>query len=294
MPFHDLTQDELRSYCRGVVEALEYWLRRLVDQELTRAFGSDFLNAQDEHGNNVANREIRESITSRFNGSPDRYARPIDAALLDDVIDLVCNPRLFARFFQAPLQVAYPNGRDEARTFLKRLVEPRNRLSHANPISIRQAEQIVCYSGDVIDSIKQYYLANNMSQSYNAPTVIKIEDSFGHSVHDGGIRRNSTGSGFVDFRADSQSDLRPGDTLSVEVEADPSFEPEGYEVSWAFYNQDPSIRSFRGNRLVLDIENKHVKPDFVIYCKVTSNLDWHRLGDCDDRVSIIYRILPPL
>ena len=45
-------------------------------------------------------------------------------------------------------------------------------------------------------------------------------------------------------------------------------------------------------KLELLVENKHVRTDFAIYCTVKSNKEWHRCGDVDDLVSIIYEITP--
>lgn len=294
MPLHTLTQDELRSYCKSAIEALEYWLRRLIDQRLSATHGENFLNALDEHGDNLIKKETRESIVARYQGATDRYSRQIDAALLDDTIGIICKQRLFEQYFREPLQAAFPDGHHEARTFLRRLVEPRNRLYHANTISVRQAEQVICYSNDVINSIKLFYLNNSMSQDYNVPTIIKVEDSFGHSVHDGGIKRNNTGAGLIDFRDDSRSDLRPGDTLSIEVEIDPSFDQSEYDVSWIVGGVIPTHAPLRSNKIIIDIDQSHVTNSFDIFCNVKSKLDWHRFGDYDDSVVFIYRVLPPV
>ena len=90
---------------------------------------------------------------------PERFSRIIDAAILDDCINIICNPNLFRRHFREAFKTAFPVGdsRDETRIFLKRLIKPRNLLYHANPISVRQAEQVICYSHDIIESLKKYY-----------------------------------------------------------------------------------------------------------------------------------------
>jgi hypothetical protein len=61
-----------------------------------------------------------------------------------------------------------------------RLLDPRNRLYHSNPISLHEAEQVVCYSNDIIESLKQHYGAIGMQSEYNVPTNLKFSDSFGN------------------------------------------------------------------------------------------------------------------
>lgn len=95
----------------------------------------------------------------------------------------MCKPDLFKDHFHNAFSKAFPDGHAEARTFLNRLLVPRNNLAHANAISIRQAEQIICYSNDVIDSLKNYYREIGMHQTYNVPTILKVIDSFGNAFH---------------------------------------------------------------------------------------------------------------
>ena len=87
-----------------------------------------------------------KSIKERYESDTDRYKRIIDAALLDDLITITCHPNLYKDLYKQYFEPSYPSGNNELRNVLNILVEPRNRLSHANPISHRQAEQIICYS----------------------------------------------------------------------------------------------------------------------------------------------------
>jgi hypothetical protein len=48
------------------------------------------------------------------------------------------------------------------------------------------------------------------------------------------------------------------------------------------------------DRIVIGIENRHVRKDFRVRCLVTSTMDWHRFGKYDDEVSIFYKVVPPL
>jgi hypothetical protein len=292
-PFNSFTESELRDYCKATLESLEHWLRRLIDEVLTRAYGSEYLDARRSDGSRVVKNEIRKNINGRIHADSTRFARPIDAALLDDVIDIICNPVLYRDFFGEAFKPAYPDGREEARTFLKRLVEPRNRLSHANSISVRQAEQIVCYANDVIDCLKQYYVQVGAFMEYNVPSIIKFSDSFGNLCHvDRHFDRNSS-SKMLHFADEPRFFLRPGDTISIEVEVDQSFPATSYELYWGFMRR-PAIRN-ASNRLELQIEESDVTLEFHIHCNIISKQVWHKFpSGVDDLLMLIYRVLPPL
>ena len=72
------------------------------------------------------------------------FSRPIDTLYLDEIIYVLCKKKLYNENFKEFLKIMYPNGAEEVRTFLKRLIPIRNKLSHANPLSIREAEQCIC------------------------------------------------------------------------------------------------------------------------------------------------------
>ncbi|WP_165856871.1 hypothetical protein [Marinobacter sp. JSM 1782161] len=290
---YNLSDSEIRNTCKERLESLEYWLRRLIDVQLSDAYG-DFFNYSDEKGNRIIKNKIIESLESRIIKEPQRYSRKVDAILLDDEIDIICNPKLYNDHFKGALEMAFPDGPNVARTFLKRLVDPRNRLAHANPISQRQSEQVVCYTNDVIESIKEFYRKQNMSEDYNVPLILKLIDSYGNvyhrdqfgNVHDGGIIKNLSN--------ESQFDLRPGDTLSLEIEVDPSFSPEEYDISWAsakgFSHDVPN-----GQKAVINITEKQVGKRFDVQCRVTSKKQWHRMSlGADDFLIYYIRVLPPL
>ena len=294
MPFYRLSINEIRDYCKQAIESLEYWLRRLINEALQDSYGANYLDATDEDGNNIISKKIRESIKKKYDREPDRFSRLIDAALLNDCIDIICNPLLFKKHFKEAFKTAFPDGdsRDETRTFMKRLIKPRNLLYHANPISVRQAEQVICYSHDIIESLKKYYEELKMVQNYNVPMIIKINDSLGNELHSTQIKRNNTGRGYYNFTENEKNFLRPGDTLKLEVEIDSSFPRDSYTIEWVCSYPGFDV-VYDNNNLVLPINNKCVREDFTIYCKVTSHEEWHRCGDCDDMVALIYKVLPP-
>lgn len=288
MWLYSLSEQELRSFCRSTIENLELWLRRLIDEQLTKSYGSNYLDYQDDSGKYLLNKQIREHIKSRKQGDPSRYHRLIDAALLDDLISIICNPNLYENHFKESLKNAFPNGHEEARTFLRRIADPRNNLSHANPISVRQAEQIICYSNDIIDSLKDFYQSKNMNKLYNVPKIIKMKDSLGNikDCSETKIPRSSTG-GVVSFSNDTL--IYPGDSLSIQVDIDPSFDPSTYNIKWSNTRLGKIVD---GYNLVLNIEERHVHTSFNLICIVTSNKSWHRFGNYDDRIEFCYKVVP--
>jgi hypothetical protein len=139
---------------------LEIWLRRLVHESLSKEYGNNYLEYKDKDNNYLINTEIREKVKSLIKQEPERFPRDIDAFFLPDLIYIICRNDLYNKFFKDPFLKAFPDGSNETRTFLKRLEYPRNALYHANPISDRHAEQVICYCHDIIDSLKEN--ANSM------------------------------------------------------------------------------------------------------------------------------------
>lgn len=123
--------------------------------------------------------------------------------------------------------------------------------------------------------------------------ILKVTDSFGNvfhrsqleGVHDGGIMKS--------FYDDSQYFLRVGDTLTLEVEVDPSFNVDNYSISWSSAKGLNSIQS--GKKLVLQITENHVAQQFDIQCRVVTNKGWHRMHmGADDFMIFYYKVLPPI
>ena len=293
MSLHRLQDAELRAGCKAAIESLEFWLRRVIDVSLRPEFGENYIDAQNPAtGQYIVKKALREELSERVRREPARYPRHIDAALLEDEIYIVCHPELYAEYFKPFFSSAYPLGNNELRFFLDNISGPRNPLAHSNPVSVRQAERVICYSHDAIDAIKEHFETLNMGRDFNAPIIIKISDSNGSVFNDAQIKRNSTGRGGINLSEASSLWLRVGDTLSVEVEVDHSFSPDDYRIEWVYTNQMAAQPTPMGNRITIDLLDCHVGYEFAIYCKVISNQSWHRCGDVDDCVSLVYKVLP--
>lgn len=75
----------------------------------------------------------------------------------------------------------------------------------------------------------------------------------------------------------------------MEAEVDPTFERSSYRLEWRWFRS----RIDDADRVVIDIENSHVRESFKVWCKVISHRDWQRLGAHDDLVVLSYKVLPP-
>ena len=283
---------EVRSSCKRKLESLELWLRRLIDQTLSAQFG-DYFNHKDANGNRLIANRISSPVADRMIREPDRYPRQIDAVLLDDAISIICNPSLYIHF-QPALELAFPDGCEEARTFMARLTDPRNKLAHANPISSHDAERVFCYSSDIIGSISHYYSNQNMNQEYNVPLFVRFTDSFGNAVHRDQMQPIHDGGVMKIFHRDTDCDLRPGHTLSIEVEVDSTFDPSAYTLRWTSPNGlSQSVPN--GPKANIEITAKQVAQQFSVMCTLTTRNEWHRMGGGkDDFLMITYRVLPPI
>jgi hypothetical protein len=291
VPLYSLSDKDLRDHCRRGIEAFELWARRLIHQKLAESYGINYLDAICPDGARLVKKDIAEKLTSRVASDPMRFPAPIDAALLEETISLICNPELYKKYFAEALSKAFPDGREEARTFLMRLVPIRNSLSHSNPISVHDAYRVLCYTHDFIQSIKAHNEAMNTQQQFNAPRIIRVIDSLGHAVSFSSANRHPDGPGMLDYSSDGRAVLYCGDTLSIEVDVDPTFDPSTYEINWLIANiGGPPMQ---GPKFVLLLEQRYVSTRLCVVCRVTSNAKWHKLGSHDDQIDIAYRVLPP-
>lgn len=291
-PFHSLSESELRDVCKSTLEALEHWLRRLIHEQFQGQYGTDYIHAKNSKGDFLIKGEIRKYIDNRCAAEPRRYARPIDAALLAHAIAIICK-RENEALFRPALRFAFPSGMETARIFLGRLIEPRNLLSHANSISVRQAEQVICYSHDVIESLKQYYVEAGNYMEYNVPFILKFSDSFGNTCFVNQLPHHpANGNVYVNLTRNTNSLLHPGETLSIEIEMDPTFPRDEYELIWGVHTGHRDLLQ-NDTRLTLQIEESDICVEFQITCMVRSNKSWHKyLSGADEILVLSYKVIP--
>jgi hypothetical protein len=291
MPLHSIPQSDLREHCKRSIEGLELWLRRLIHDQLAVAYGQDYVDATRADTSRIIRSELAAKLKDRQSKEPKRFARLIDAALLDEEIDIICNPALYKPHFHKALAAAFPQGHESVRVFLERLVGPRNALYHANPVSVHDAYRILTYSLDIIRSLKEHYIETHKAQLYNTPTVIRVTDSLGRSFDLSSVGQSAEAFTMLDSSNDPSAYLRCGDRLSIEVEVDPSFDASEYQIEWLISNIGGPRMT--GPKFELLLTERYVTSRFCVVCRVISNKEWHRAGTHDHQIDIAYRVLPP-
>jgi hypothetical protein len=172
-------------------------------------------------------------------------------------------------------------------------VDIRNKVSHANPISVHEAIRAICYSQDVIASLKEHYAAMDQQRDYDVPTIIRVADSLGNVRHESELISTGTGC-FCEFGKEASGRLHPGQRLTIEVEVDPTYERSSYRFRWmTFHGTQPSSFNDDVERVAIEIDDSHVGQIFDVRWEVISNKAWHRYGRHDDMVDLRYKVLPP-
>nr|DAT79109.1 MAG TPA: Swt1-like HEPN [Caudoviricetes sp.] len=292
-PLIDLTETELRDLCRHHIDTFEKWSRRIIDEKFKESYGLDYFNYKISPEQPLIKSEIKKRIEQRVRDNPGRFPRKIDAILLEDVEYFLCRDDLYNSQFKNILEPFY-SGILEVRKIFDRLIPIRNKLSHGNMISVHEAEQCICYTGDFINVYKQYYINVGKEKDYNVPVFLRIKDNLGNDI----IRENSQEIWEVHFygRTAPKIQLRSGDSYKLWVEVDSSFDSSFYEISW-IVKQDYStvIKKGTGNVIEFTLNNKNVSyaPEIFIY--LVTKRDWHRFHGDDDVISLRYeKILPPI
>jgi len=279
--FYDFTQEKLRSACRQHIESLEIWARRIIHEELCHNYGIDYFNYRFENGEYLVKNDIREKAKHMQQKEPHRFLRYVDTLFLDEIIYILCKPTLYLQHFKKMLDIKYPQGVEEVREFLGRLIPIRNALSHSNPISVRDAEMAICYSNDFIDGVKIYYFNEGKEKMWNVPTILRATDSDGNVLY-------TNSDGVVKIHPH----FHVGDTYTVYIEIDPSFVPSEYAIRW-LKNDSMSIPEYANNAsCTVTFSNSDVSESWSLICEVTSNKDWHKKGDCDDWLRLTVTVYP--
>lgn len=278
---YNFTPEELRAYCRTCIESLELWSRRLIHEKMTTEYGDKYFEIIGLEKNIISN-SMQTKVSGKMKADPDRFRRMVDALFIDDIIYFLLHPAFYKSLFKEALDYPYPQGRDEAREFLSRIIPIRNTLSHANPISVRQAEQAICYSNDFIDGLKQYYDAKGAAKMWNVPTIINVQDSNGYSLPP------------KEYSKVKLPPLRPGDQFKVTVTVDPSFNREEYRIVWLTNDETHENVFDNCDSFHIKLKTSDIGERFSVACEIISNKDWHRLRNCDDWLRFTFPVLPPV
>lgn len=290
--------DEVAQNCRRRIESLETWLRRLVHDQLAKAHGSNYLNALDSNGKNLIKTSIRKNIEATYNRNPEKYGRIADATLLDDSIGIICNPSLYNKYFKAALRTAFDDkgnlhSAELLRNFCERLIEPRNNLAHANPISQRQAEQVFCITSDIVESIKKYYRDNGMGQEFNSPIILSVTDNKGIKRYREKMGR-TLGEGIaLQLQNKAEYFLHPGDSISIAIDVDSAFDGQ-YKTIYSYPRGGGAIDFEK--TFTVDITEEDIGVGYTInvyVVNINSEKKWSRMsGNREDSFWIKYKVLP--
>lgn len=283
------SEEEVRSICRSSIESFEKWARVIIDMKLKEQYGQNYFNAtiNDEY---IIKKEIRDKANDMLRNHPDRFNKEIDTLFLEEIIYLLCKDKLYKNSFKSFLDIMYPDGRSEVRTFLERLIPIRNKLSHSNPLSIREAEQCICYSNDFIQGIKEYFKMIGEDRVYNVPNAIKLIDSLGNTYN----LNNEKSFESIYVNNNSSNDLykfKIGDRYSAWLQLDPSFDKSEYIFRWNVEGKWTLLST--ESRIDLEITEDLINIHQAIYCTIKSTKSWHKYGTYDQQFAIVFQVLPP-
>lgn len=285
--YHKYTEEELRANCRTSLESFEIWARRLIHEKMVENYGEAYIDKRFEDGNYLIKKDVREHVHKMLDKEPGRFNRPVDTLFMEHIIYFLCNEIFYRGLFREALKYAYPQGREEVKEFLERLVDIRNALAHGNPISVRQAEKAICYSNDFIDGIKEYEVERGEDKVWNVPRIIRITDSLGN------VFENPTDNSFVLSTIYLPQKMYCGDTYSVSVEIDSSFMESEYDIIW-MYEYDVIEGNKNAKKYTITFGEADVGETNTIRCEVISKKNWHKYGRFDCHISVAFTVLPPI
>lgn len=286
--YYKMPEGELRSICKVSIENLEKWARLIIDKEMTNQYGKNYFYAT-ENNSPIIKKEIIEKTEKMKKENSNRFSRNIDTLFLDEIIYFLCKKDLYKKCFKKCLDITYPDGRMEAKTFLSKIIPIRNKLSHSNPISIREAEKAICYSNDFVEGAKEYMKQEGKQTEYNVPNIIKINDSLGNEYF---LNKNVSFE-MIEIKDDNNlHEFEIGDKYSVWLTLDPSFERERYIFCWSAEN-GTKLQVNNLDRIDLVLDESLVGERQAIYCTLKSNNNWHRYRGYDQQFAIVFKVLPP-
>lgn len=289
MMYYRYSDEELRTICRNHIENFEKWARIFIHNVLSEKIGDNYFHEKGADGNYRMKKAIVEKADKMMADEPLRFPTPLDTLFVEDIIYILCKPDFYRDYFSPYLHDMYPEGNNELRTFLERLIPIRNKLSHTNPFSIREAERCVCYSNDFIDCIKEYYRMAGKDKDFNIPTIIKVNDSLGNEyiIKDGRAGESLT---IIDPATKQKKVFYLGDKFSLNLTLDPSFSEDSYNLIW---QQKEGIEILdNGKRINVTITNQLIGESAFAMCKLVTKNEWHRFGGYDQQLFVNFKALP--
>ncbi|PXX38269.1 MULTISPECIES: hypothetical protein [Burkholderia] len=285
MALHLLDSNDVHNACRQRLETCELWLRRIIHDKLSAQFGADYIDGAILAGQPIFSQKAKDTAQKFSEKNPTQYSRPIDALLLDDLGAVLAKQEPYNNFFKDAFEQEFPWGKDHIRRIIKVLIPIRNALSHANgpTQSIHDLERALCYSSDIVKSLKIYYSKMAKNEKFPAPVFIRFSDNMGTLVYPAEAQFH--------YNVDAYS-LHVEDEIRFEVEVDSSFSPSEYEIKWVVNNIYPA-ESGVGTSFNLKLTPRHVGEKFGLQVSLTTtNNEWHRFQNVDAYLTLNYEVLP--
>lgn len=301
-PLLDLKELELRDLSKHQIDALEQWCRRLIDDILKKNYGNSYIDAEVQPGQPLIKASIKRTIEERRRQDPTRFPRWIDGIVMENLEYFICRDDLYTSYFKEIFEPFY-SVREELRSVLQRLTTIRNKIAHGNAVSVHEAEQALCYSNDIINCCKMYYVSIGKDREYNVPIFTRIKDSLGNDHPRARLEEYPWEEYFYGGpRYDGEIGDRPkpifhsGESYKVWVEVDGSFNENTYTVSWKYECGEHKING-QGNCIEISFTDDMVSYPLHIQFSLKTTNSWHRMAakDCDDILKMNYEcILPPV
>lgn len=281
MALHLVRTDDLYESCRSRILSCELWLRRLIDDTLRSALGSQYHESAVLSGNPLFSKKMRSRIAQYCSSNPNRFPRPVDALLLDDLGSILAKEDAFKTYFRNALIGGFPCGSQQVRQVLKVLVGYRNAVFHANErsLSFHDLERVLCYSNDLIATIKRYFETMSDQSKFPAPMFTRYSDSLGN------VRQITKARDDLFF---ADKPFYRGETATFMVEVDGSYAPTEYKVVWRLRG----VPVHEGCNFSLLLDNEHVGERLPLQVELVSNEEWHRMNAVDALITFTYEVLP--
>lgn len=292
---------EARDLCKHRIDAMEKWSRRLIDEMFKETYGDNYFEVEVADGQPLIKTSIKRQIEGRLKENPGRFARKVDALVIEDLEYFFCRDDLYKNLFKTVFEPFF-SGQQEIRVVLKRISNIRNKIAHGNHLSQHELEQGVCYSNDFVDVFIDYYKRLGKEKEYNVPTFLSVRDSFGRSL----IREDSSYGWEIHDRffsndyasGSAETHLRSGESYRLTLEVDASFPENFYEINWSvIYGISKVIAQGKGNIIEFHVNDKCVSHSPTIKADLITKRSWHRFANinCDDYFEMtLSEVFPPL
>lgn len=292
---------EARDLCKHRIDMMERWSRRLLDELFKTTYGEDYFESEVAAGQPLVKSSIKRQVEGRMIDNPGRFARKVDALVIEDLEYFFCREDLYPALFKNVFEPFF-SGLREVRAVINRISNIRNKIAHGNHLSQHELEQGVCYSNDFIVVFINYYKKIGKEKDYNVPTFLSFCDSIGRSlfrddqsciweIDDSLVFKDSSSDG-------SEYHLRSGESYRLSLEVDDSFLVDFYKIEWCVIcGLSNGIAKGNGNVIEFMVDDKCVSQALTIYAYLTTKRTWHRFGsmECDDLFQMhMSEVLPPL